>query len=193
MANREFNKQPELAAYHSVISAYITNYQDRIRKGQNSSWSEPFHSFVGIGHDTYDNLYRSKQYDQMFSMSFGVVISYILSHEFAHHILGHITVKQPKNLEESRRNEDEEDDFSIRINWILGHHPLSITNYFMLFTMVEGGLHEGTYSPSACRLEKFLQAGISFTESEMNNGMDQINSALRQLKQGHRILKKAML
>lgn len=190
----QFNKQSELSAYQRKISYFITSYEDRVREGQSSTWPEPFHKFVGIGDGAYNKLYKSKQYDQMFSMSLRVVLSYILAHEFAHHVLGHLTVKQPSNLAESRRNEDEADDFSIRTNWMLGNNPLPVANYFMLFTMVEGGLHEGTHSPSACRLEKFLHAGISFTESEINNQMNgatgQTANALGQLKKGRGILKK---
>ena len=131
----QFDKQRDLAAYHRVISSFLTSYQDRIRRGQLSTWPEPFHKLVGIGEDVYENLYRSEQYGQMFSMSLRVLLSYVLAHEFAHHILGHLTVKRPSSLEESRRNEDEADDFSIRTNWMLGNNPLLVANYFMLFTM----------------------------------------------------------
>jgi len=193
IVSNQFNKQSKLAAYNQTISSFVTSYQDRVRREENSTWPVPFHTFVGIGDDIYNELYRSKQYDQVFSMSLRIVLSYILAHEFAHHVLGHLTVKKPSNLEESRRNEDEADDFSIRINWILGNNPLAVANYFMLFTMVEGGLHEGSHSPSACRLEKFLHAGISFTESEMNNQKNgssgQMANALLELKRGREMLK----
>lgn len=189
----QFNKESKLAAYHHVISSFITSYQDRVRRGQNSTWPVPFHTFVGIGDDAYNELYRSKQYDQVFSMSLRVVLSYILAHEFAHHILGHLTVKKPSNIEESRRNEDEADDFSLRTNRMLGNNPLLVANYFLLFAMVEDGLHKGTHSPSACRLEKFLHAGISFTESEINNQRNvssgQMANALLKLKQSREMLK----
>lgn len=189
-----FGKQSKLAAYHRLISSFVSSYQDHVRRGQLSFWPEPFHKFVGIGDDIYERLYKSDKYDEIFSMSLRVVLSYVLAHEFAHHIFGHLTVKIPKNPKESRRNEDEADDFSIRTNWMLGNNPLLVANYFMVFTMVEGGLHKGTHSPSACRLEKFLHAGISLTESEMSSHgrsvSTQMASAIEQLRRGREMLKK---
>lgn len=192
ISNR-FNKRDKLASYNLLISNYMRTYQDRVREGLDLSWPEPFHKYIGIDDETYNRIYRSNEYDQVFSLNMRIVLSYILAHEYAHHILGHLTTKIPRDAEESRRNEDEADDFSIRVNWMLGNNPLPVANYFMLFTMVEGGLHEGTHAPSACRLEKILHAGIAFTESEgrINDGpmSAQYSSAIKQLKKARRKLK----
>lgn len=189
ISNR-FNRRDKLASYNLLISNYIRTYQERVRKGADLSWPESFHKHIGIDEQTYNRIYRSKEYDQVFSLNMRVVLSYILAHEYAHHIFGHLTTKVPSNTVESRYNEDEADDFSIRINWMLGNNPLLVANYFMLFSMVEGTLHEGTHAPSACRLEKFLHAGVRFTESETHLPT-QYSSALKQIKKSRLNLKRA--
>ncbi len=188
--SNKFNSRDKLASYHLLISNYIRTYQDRVRKGTDSSWPEPFHKYIGIEEQVYNKIYHSKEYDQVFSLNMRVILSYILAHEYAHHIFGHLTTKVPSNAEESRINEDEADDFSIRINWMLGNNPLLVANYFMLFSMVEGSLHEGTHAPSACRLEKFLHAGVRFTESEAHL-LAQYSSALKKIKKSRLNLKRA--
>lgn len=189
----KFQFTDKLLTYNILISNYIKNYYEQVISGKDLSMPEPFHKFVGINDITYMNFSHSKDYDNVFSMNMRIILCYVLAHEYAHHIFGHLTTKVPNNLEESRRNEDEADDFSIRVNWMLFNNPLAVANYYVLFSLVEGNFHEGTHAPSACRLEKFLNAGIKFTESladargqqipeELSRLLDQIRVAHDKLK-----------
>lgn len=190
----KFNKLSYLDDYRLLITNYINTYQDKVNKGNTPSWPVPFHKFVDISDHQYGKVLKSKEYDYSFSLNLRIITSYILAHEYAHHIFGHLTSKKPKDLSESRRNEDEADDFAIRVNWMLGNNPLLVSDYFVLFSLVENGLHDGTHAPSACRLEKFLDAGIKFTEAEAKNtGMPLNHEAkkhLNALKGAQKTLKK---
>lgn len=190
----QFNKLDQLDNYYAVITNYINTYQEQVSKGNKPSWPEPFHQNVGISDKKYDKVFRTQKYDYIFSLNMRIILSYILSHEYAHHIFEHLGSKKPKNLSESRRNEDEADDFAIRVNWMIGNNPLPVANYFVLFSLVEDGLHDGSHAPSACRLEKFLDAGIKYTEAETKNtGISMGNkfkNYLKKLKVLQKTLKK---
>ena len=157
----EFNKVSYLLTYKKLMAQFITSKQDKV--------IETFKNHAKIPSQQYNHFVRSKEYNYTFSLNLRIVLSYILAHEYAHHIFGHLTTKKPKNLLESRYNEDIADDFAIRINSKLKNNPLPITDYFILFSLVENGLQKDTHSPSACRLEKFLNAGINYTKEEVKN------------------------
>ena len=162
----KYKKEMDIEKYFWIIQNYINSYYEKSLSERGIKWPDPFYKYSGIPEAVYFRETQSKEYWDAFSLIMRNTISYVVAHEYAHHIFSHVD-KQPRNAEESRINEDEADDFSIRVNWNIGNSPFSIMKYFILFTMVEGHLHQGTHAPSACRLEKFFDAGIKYEEAEL--------------------------
>jgi len=191
----KFKKEAYMEKYFWEIEKYLNSYQDNALKGVKKKWPDSFYLYAGISKDAYQKELNTQEYNNAFSLLMRTSLSYILTHEYAHHIFGHMGKKKPKDLAESRRNEDEADDFSIRVNWAIGNSPLSIMNYFILFSMIENNLYQGTHAPSACRLEKFLHAGIKFEEGSLKyyepTTRKMLEKGLNKVKEKHPPLRKA--
>lgn len=190
----KYKKELYVEKYYQIISNYINSYEKKAVSAEKSGWPEPFYKYAGISEDVYLAEMQSKEYWDAFSFIMRKALSYVVAHEYAHHIFGHVD-KWAKNLEESRKNEDVADDFSIRVNRGLANSPMSIMNYFILFSMVEGHLHQGTHAPSACRLEKFFDAGIKYEEGELRyydpKTRKKLKKQLEQVKSKYPPLRKA--
>jgi hypothetical protein len=175
--------------YQTEISNFLNSAE--AKWGVNSP--QPFSRFVGIVDNDYQSLLNSKNYWPEFEETIGITLSFVIAHEFGHHIFEH----QAVDLTQQRRNEDEADDFAIRVNWMIGNNPLLALDYFMLFTQVEGQIISAgrTHTASACRLEKFMDAGIKFTRSEplgqrLINGNPKFQEYLQKIQEGQRRLKE---
>jgi hypothetical protein len=178
----EFNKIDFLYKYYEMINTFLMNYNDSLALGSTLAQPQPFYQFAKIDEMQYSTFAKSSKYDFEFSVGLRTVLSYTVVHEFAHHIFGHFSTKKPKKLSDSRRNEDEADDFSIRVNFLKGINPVLFCRYFILMSLGEKKPIKGTHTISACRLEKFIKAGIHFSRPYLKTSLDSANYL--QLKQG---------
>lgn len=176
----------KLSGYYLLISDYLKQYNSSLANGIILPEPEPFFKFIDMNQQTYIEFIQTEKYDFLFSANMRILLGYIISHEYAHHIFGHLNINKANNLSESRKNEDEADDFSIRVNWMLNNNPLIVARYFMLFTAVEEIPHNYTHTASACRLEKFLHAGIKFTEPSIKTNAER--AYIDQLEFGRQML-----
>ncbi|SFU05820.1 hypothetical protein SAMN05444141_107199 [Pseudovibrio denitrificans] len=164
----------EIGEYKNKIANFLRGARREIREGGTPIKPESFAEYVGLPDDQYKKFSKSKEYDYSFSVAMRVMLSFVLAHEYAHHVFNHFEntpascLNAPLGedcLKARRAQEDEADDFGVRLNWMLGNNPLFATNYFMIFGLVENGLLSSEHSPSVCRLEKVLDAGIQFSEN----------------------------
>lgn len=170
-----FRKVEQIGKYKSSISKYLKSYGRTIRRGEAPIQPGSFAEYAELSGAQYNAFIQSEEYDSSFSLAMRQILSVILAHEFAHHIFNHLrnipsecigTQISEYCLRFKRGQEDQADDYAIRVNWMLGVNPIFTANYFHMFAMIEDSLIESDHSPSACRLEKFLDAGLKFSASD---------------------------
>lgn len=195
LTGRRFGKAELIGPYKEAVSSFLKTSRQVIRDGGTPAPPEPFNKFVGISEAQYSAFWQSREYDDQFSWWMRSALSIVLAHELGHHVFGHLDELETKSLAERRSMEDQADDFAIRVNWMLGVNPILFSEYFLIFAMVEDGLLEGSHAPSACRLEKFIHAGLTFSKGDqgfmshvqkdraLSENLSQLEYAREQLKE----------
>jgi len=194
LANR-FNKTSKLQPYYELIYKYLTGYN--INNGENKNLKEPvpFYVFAGIPKKDYFEFIQTKGFDNVITLQLDTIIGFILMHEFGHHILNHLSTRSDD--EETREKEKQADEFSLRVNWTMGHNPLVFAPSFLIFAMIEGNPVNGTHPAAASRLEHFLDEGVFFSEKDKDfmNNIEQnpaLKSSLDLLKKQQKKLKEML-
>lgn len=181
-----------VAAQFSRLN-YVFPYYKRLAKFLNCPhgnvpFPEPFWQLAKVNEKDYRKFRSTEKYKVSMNNSVRNVLLYVLCHEYGHLVLGHLTTRAPRKPipiageeptteeiqnvrrvegEDSRRNEDEADDFAIRVNWVsLNVDPIMVVPYFALFGIVEDNPIPGRMAqPSVSRFEKFLDAALKCGEN----------------------------
>ncbi len=159
--------ESDVTRYVEDVARRVEANGRSIRLGESASTIPLYASFVGLRPDSVDRLYKRSDFQDARVALKLHSLAWIIGHEMAHHVLGHLKGENPNEapLDRATRRRSEEsaaDAWANKMANGAGYHTHVGVYGMMLYSLLEGSGSDplSTHPSSLCRTSRAVIAGV---------------------------------